>query len=352
MREKRETPIDAPSAWTRDQLLADPSWVVRPTPAEVGEIEAAVVGVNRRGLRAAEFAREDFPLPTFSAKLARALHDLEHGRGVVLLRGLPFDGADEDRAAKILWGLGTYLGRALRQIPRTNLRGYKDNLIGHIVDQGLDYNAPNTPGSGTSAEQAPHCDASDLICLLCVRPAAAGGISKLASSMTVYNALLREAPDVLDTLYEGFFHDLRREVAPDSDQELTPHRVPVYSFYKGELSCNFNSKTVEMGARKINRPLSPAERRAIDTMLEIAARPALTVEMALETGDLQIINNYTVLHSRDGWRDPEDPRLKRLMMRLWLSTPGTRAIAPDFAGGYVTGALHDVADAARDRAYA
>lgn len=349
MSDKRLTPIDEPSAWYRDDLMRDQSWVVRASADHVAEIDAAVASVDAKGLRAAEFTRDDFPLPTFGRSLADALHALEHGRGVVLLKGLPFAGADEDRAAKILWGLGTYLGRALRQIPRTNLRGYKDNLIGHIVDQGLDYNAPNTPGSGTSAEQAPHCDSSDLICLLCVRPALEGGTSKIASSMTVYNTLLKEAPDVLDTLYEGFFHDLRREVAPGSNLELTPHRVPVYSFYKGVLSCNFNSKTVEMGALKLGKPLAPHERRAIETMREIATRPELTVEMALETGDLQIINNYTVLHSRDGWRDPQDPALKRLMLRLWLKTFAAREVAPNFAGGYVTGALHDVAGA---RAYA
>ncbi|BBK40421.1 hypothetical protein STVA_04410 [Allostella vacuolata] len=348
MSDRLLSPISALSAWTRDDMARDQSWIVRPTRRHVEEIDAAVARVQAAGLRPSEFTRADFPLPTFEAVLADVLDSLEHGRGAVLFKGLPIDGVDERRAATVLWGLGLYLGRALRQIPRTNLGGYRDNLIGHIVDQGLDYNQPNVPGSGTSAEQMPHCDSSDLIALFCVRPATSGGVSKVASSMTVYNTLLREAPDVLETLYRGFYHDLRREVAPGSTQELTPHRVPVYSFYKGVLSCNFNSKTVEMGARKTNRPLEAEERRALDTMLEIATRPELTVEMPLETGDLQVINNYTVLHSRTGWTDA-DPARRRLMLRLWLKTFNAREVAPDIAGGYVTGALHDVAGA---RAYA
>jgi hypothetical protein len=158
--------------------------------------------------------------------------------------------------------------------------------------------------------------------------------------MTVYNHLLREAPEVVETLYRGFHHDLRKEVAPGSTLELTPRRVPVYSFYKGVLSCNFNSKTVEMGALKVGRPLAADERAAIDAMLEIATRPELTVEMPLETGDLQVINNYTVLHSRTGWTD-ENPERKRLMLRLWLKTFSPREVAPDIEGGYVTGGGDD-----------
>lgn len=338
-------PIRDASAWTRADLERDRSWEIHLTPVQAQEVSAAVAVVARRGLRGAEFAREDFPLPGFAPVLAEALEELEHGRGAILFRGLPMDGKDEERAARIVWGLGLHLGRPLRQIPRVNLAGYKDNLIGHITDQGIDYSAPNAIGSGTSAEQMPHVDGSDLVGLLCVRPAGdGGGVSRIASSMAIWNALLERAPDVIETLEEGFLHDLRGDEAKGTGP-LTPHRIPVYSRFGGVLSCNFNSKTVEQAARKRGEALNARERRALDAVLSLALDPAYQVEMRLETGDLQVLNNYTVLHSRTAWRDPPDPSRKRLMLRLWLKSFVARPLAPNFAGGYVTGAAHDVARA-------
>lgn len=338
-------PIRDASAWTRDSLERDRSWEIRLTPPQAAEVASAVAGVAARGLRGAEFAREDFPLPTLAPVLADALEELEHGRGVVLFRGLPMDGSDEEGAARIVWGLGLYLGRPLKQNPRVNLANYRDGMIGHITDQGIDYNAPNAIGSGTSAEQMPHVDGSDLVGLLCVRPAEdGGGVSRISSSMAIWNALLERAPDVIPTLEDGFLHDLRGEeqkgVGP-----LTPHRIPVYSHFGGVLSCNFNSKTVEQAARKRGDSLTETERRALDAVLDVALDPAYQVEMRLGTGDFQVLNNYTVLHSRTAWRDPPEAARKRLMLRLWLKSFASRPLAANFAGGYVAGTTYDVAGA-------
>ena len=340
-----QQPIRDASAWNRAALEGDRSWEIHLTPAQVEEVSTAVVHVAGKGMRGAEFGREDFVLPTLAPVLAGALEELESGRGVVLFRGLPVDPRDEEGAARIVWGLGLHLGRPLKQINRVNLAGYKDNLIGHITDQGIDYNAPNAIGSGTSAEQMPHVDGSDLVGLLCVRPAEdGGGVSRISSSMAIWNALLEQAHDVIETLQDGFLHDLRGDEAKGSGP-LTPYRIPVYSRLGGVLSCNFNSKTVEQAARKRGEALTPAERRALDAVLSVALDPAYQVEMRLETGDFQVLNNYTVLHSRTAWRDPPEATRKRLMLRLWLKSFVSRPLAANFAGGYVTGAAHDTSHA-------
>jgi hypothetical protein len=40
--------------------------------------------------------------------------------------------------------------------------------------------------------------------------------------------------------------------------------------------------------------------------------------MDLEPGDIQLVNNYTILHSRTGFVGGELPHQKRHMLRLWL----------------------------------
>ena len=51
--------------------------------------------------------------------------------------------------------------------------------------------------------------------------------------------------------------------------------------------------------------LAMRERNALDDMLALATHQNFAAEMRLETGDLQLVNSYSVLHSRTGWKDPE-----------------------------------------------
>jgi len=339
-------PVGEPCAWRAAELDADPQWRIRLSRAQAGEVASAVAELRRRGARAAEFAREDFPLPTLAPLLARVSHDLEHGRGCVLLSGLPVAPGEPEDAARVLWGIGAYLGRALRQHARVNLGGYRDDLVGTIVDQGLDYNAPNVFGSATGAEQMPHTDPADVVGLLCVRPAASGGVSRIASAMAVYNELRARRPELLDILFEGFHHDLRGQEAGAT--ATTPRRMPVFSRCEGRLACIFNSKTVLAAQQKTGIALTPLEREALDAVVALALDPAFQVEMNLQPGDLQLLNNYTILHSRTAWTDA-DPARRRTMLRLWLKVPEARPLAPDIAGGYSAGAHYDIAQQAAAR---
>lgn len=328
-------------AWRADALRQDGSWAWRLSAAQVDELRSAVAAVRARGLRAAEFSRDDFRLPGLEARLAGVLDELEEGRGFTLLRGLPVDASDEEDAARLLWGIGTHLGRALRQHERVNVGGFRDNLLAHIVDQGLDYNAPNVHGSATSAEQAPHTDPADVVGLLCVRPVPTGGMSRLASAMAVFNELRATRPDLVEVLVQGYAHDLRDQQAPQIGTRVTPRRIPVYSEFAGKLSCVFNSKTVLAAEKKTGVPLSEIEREALDAMVDLSLRDDLRFDMSLETGDLQLLNNYTMLHSRTAWKDT-GPDSRRVMMRLWLKVPNARSLAAGVAGGYSSGAHYDV----------
>ena len=50
-------------------------------------------------------------------------------------------------------------------------------------------------------------------------------------------------------------------------------------------------------------------------------RPELMYTMYLEPGDMQILNNYTMFHSRTHYEDFDAPEEKRCLFRLWLAPP-------------------------------
>jgi alpha-ketoglutarate-dependent taurine dioxygenase len=38
----------------------------------------------------------------------------------------------------------------------------------------------------------------------------------------------------------------------------------------------------------------------------------------MQRGDMQFVNNRTVLHSRTAFQDHEEPRRRRHLLRLWM----------------------------------
>ena len=324
-------PVSDASAWYGPAMARDPSWAVPLSDAMREELLAATRAVRARGLGMAEFGRADFPLPLTGPLLAETMDQVLHGRGFVLLRRLPIEGLDEATLKALYWGVGQYLGNAVTQ----NRQG---DLIATIRDQGLDVNALNVKPSQTNAEQRPHTDPGDVVTLLCINAAKSGGLSRIASSMTIFNEILSAYPEELPYLYRGFHHDLRGDASDAAPFGCTPRPVPVYRWRDGKLSCVFNASSVKDAQRRMGRMVPEHEMRALDRMVELARSDALRLDMEFAPGDMQLLNNYTIVHWRTEFQDHAEPERKRRLLRFWLSVEDARPLDPLLMSGYIAGA--------------
>lgn len=324
-------PVTEPSAWKSAQFEANESFIEFLTPDEIEEIGQAVRYVRENGLKTFAFERNDFPAPAFAERLARASYEVEHGRGFVILRGMPMDRYDQDDIYAITWAIGKMIGEPLSQ----NARG---DLIGAVTDVGSDYeNDMNARGYLSRADLPWHCDYADCSVLVCVRPAKTGGGLLISSSMTVYNTILEEHPEYIDILSKGFPWDLRGEGVTGTLEEVTDHDIPVYSYYEGRLSCSFNGRRIKSARPKIGTEFTDIELAAVESIYEIASRAENKICLAIQAGDIQLMNNHMIFHARDKYEDHSDPALKRLQLRLWINLENGRALAPEFIDRYNTG---------------
>jgi hypothetical protein len=76
--------------------------------------------------------------------------------------------------------------------------------------------------------------------------------------------------------------------------------------------------------------LTAKQIEALDLFDAIAARPGMAISFQMEPGDLQIANNYCVLHARTHFEDYEDFAQRRHLLRLWLAAPNSRELPPCF----------------------
>ena len=73
----------------------------------------------------------------------------------------------------------------------------KGHLIGHIKDIGHDASKPDTRLYATNVAQPWHNDGpADLVSLLCLKSAKQGGSSSWGSSISVYNEMVKRAPEL------------------------------------------------------------------------------------------------------------------------------------------------------------
>lgn len=67
----------------------------------------------------------------------------------------------------------------------------------------------------TAANIRFHCDPADIVGLLCIQPAMRGGKSRLVSTVTLFNELLKQKTHLVSRLFEPFRMDLRGETKKD-----------------------------------------------------------------------------------------------------------------------------------------
>jgi hypothetical protein len=305
----RLEPITGPAAWLGAELARRPeSWTRRLAPAEIAELEAALRAVRARGLALGETRREDFPLPTLAPVVAGWAREILGGRGFLLLRGLPVARWGDEDSALVFWGLGQHLGRPGAQNP-------EGELLGHVVDMHEEAANPNVRRYRTRGDIRFHCDLADAVGLLCLRTAQRGGASRIASSVSVYNAILARRPDLSSRLFEPFLLDSRDE----QRQGARPwFPVPPCRFAGGRLSTFWHSDYFRSVVRHPGAPpFTKSEQELLDLYEELAGSPELRLDMQFEPGDVQLISNHSVVHARTAYEDA--PGHERHLLRLWLS---------------------------------
>ena len=318
-------PQDGAATWRGAQIAADPTWCVELDARAIGEIEGAAAQLLERKANLAALVPDDVRLPTLASRLRQWRADLLHGRGFLLLRGLPVARYTREEVAAIFLGLGAHLGRARSQ----NAKGH---VLGHVCDLGLASSDPNVRIYQTRERQTFHTDSCDIVGLLCLREARRGGDSLLVSALTVFNALREQAPQSLARLLRPMAHDRRGEV-PAGQQPWFP--MPVYSWHAGLLTVFYQRQYYDSAQRFADAPrLSDEDVAALDAFDALANDDRLVLRMRLAPGDVQFVHNHVLLHDRTGFEDWPEPERRRHLLRLWLAPPDARELPPWFAARY------------------
>ncbi len=217
-------------------------------------------------------------------------------------------------------------GEVMRDI-RDEGMGVAAKLYGATIDASGKQFLSSGARTLSSGQLRFHTDRCDVVGLLCVRQASEGGVSKLASSATVYNEILKRRPDLHALLCKPI---PRSRFGEEAGGEHVVYDLPVFGVRDGKLTSHFSLTYIENAQMLPSvRKLTDAEHEAIQMLMDVAEE--VCFEMRFAPGDMQLLNNHVIYHGRTAFKDDARTGEDRLLMRLWLSVPNSRALPEDHA---------------------
>jgi hypothetical protein len=304
------TPIASAAAWRGRDLppLEEMAHVLSRNERE--EMAAAVRHALATGKETKSLAAADFPLPLLSRRFPEWRKALMEGVGFQVIRGVPLESWSRVEGELFFWCFGLHLGSPGEQNP-------EGDLLGHVVDTGDQAEDEHVRLYRTAANIDYHCDAADVVGLLCLNRAKAGGQSRIVSSVAVFNELLARRPELVPRLFEPFHLDIRDKAVNAAGSSLP---IPPCRYAGSVLRTFYHADYFRSVQRHDDVPrLSDAERELMDTYEAIAMEEGMYLDMDLQPGDIQLLSNHSILHARTAYVDHDDPARKRHLLRLWLS---------------------------------
>jgi hypothetical protein len=130
------------SAWTSDELAADPTWQFELDAAAREALVSAVLRHDTKTTEILDLSAADVDLGAARDVIERAFREAEHGRGIALVSGLPRAELSEEQFALLTWLIGLHVGVARPQ-------GKASQYLAAVRDIGTVYRS--TTGRGYSS---------------------------------------------------------------------------------------------------------------------------------------------------------------------------------------------------------
>ncbi|KAG6836311.1 hypothetical protein H0H93_009231 [Arthromyces matolae] len=288
--------LESPLVWEGQDWKSEKQWVYELNEAELKEIDDAVRYFHNLNLPFGLISKETFPLPTLGPALIKLARELHYGRGFFVLRTIPVDSYSREDNVLIYTGVSSWVA------PSRGLQDKNGGVLSHIKDLTSAHSGAVGGPAYTTDKQVFHTDlGSDLVSLFALEIAAEGGVSRISSSWRVYNDLAENRPDLIRTLSEPW--------AVDEWNVEHPYSLRPLLYYLDEKIIIQYARRYFTGFLGLPRsstipPLTEAQAEALDSLHFLAEKYSLGLNF--QKGDIQYINNLSIFHARDGFRDNEE----------------------------------------------
>jgi Taurine catabolism dioxygenase TauD, TfdA family len=308
------------SSWAKHDL-SEKDYFVRLQSVCVGEMRRILTDLRTHMLPTVLLTPDEYPMPACLEAMTHVRKMLDEGRGFAIIDRIPVEDMAVEEAIAVFWLLSTMIGRPVAQ-----------KIDGTMIYDVWDTGQKPAPGSGirrdkTNSELSYHTDNSyndsppEYVSLLCLRSAKSGGLSRIISFQTIHNEIVRKGRSLLPRFYRPYWFDRQREHLPE---EETVFSAPIFEHDGEQLRSRLSLHQIRGGYTLKREPMNGSTEASLALLEEIFQDENLAIEINLQPGWIQYLNNRVVGHARTFFEDFPEPERKRHLIRLWLRNSGRR----------------------------
>ncbi|WP_233237867.1 TauD/TfdA family dioxygenase [Bordetella sp. LUAb4] len=314
------TQLQGPAVWKGPDIDWRTHGLHVLSPQEVAEIDAALAHLKAQGdVDFPDITPENFPLQKVGTLMRGLPQRLQDSVGFLMLRGLPRERYSDDDMAKVYFGLASYMGRPMTQ-------SYLGDMLGHVMD--VSDLEPKSRGYRKGGGQLMHTDSCDVIGLMCLRTAKSGGDSRITSALTVHNYMAEHHPEHFRVLCEGLWLKRADEDGRHATRTYSENKVPFFVEQNGRVVCYLPTGYARLCEKSGQRPYTQEESDALYRVRKVAAMPEHFLDMGFKDGDIQFLNNRSMVHGRTDYEDYPEIEQRRHLMRIWIRAKDWDAMPP------------------------
>lgn len=250
--------------------------------------------------------------------LERAMSSVKYGRGLFLLRGVPINRMDESECEAFIRSIGSRIGVLSPMDADGSLVHRVEAIEGDGVRRGYQ----------TRGALALHNDSCDFIVFLAMRSPRTGGERRVASAVKALHGVVARS----STLARRLCDPIKLPRYFNGVDATQVHELPLVAFAGAEPVFVVKPGYVRHLARSGVNPFRDEEHeRAYDLFLEELNKEQNVSSWGVEIGDLEIYDNFRVLHARNAYSDGDNDSHRRSLLRVWVADPDGSPLPDAFA---------------------
>ena len=309
-----QQPFKNPKAWARADI-SPADWTVTLGAAALAEIDAVAKSLRQQNLPLYMLKPEQFALTATAKHMQEARRRAYDGIGFAVVDRLPLDEWTLDEAKAIEWLLLNLVSPPVaQQADGPIFRDIKETENRSKYNQGLTQDRLTFHTDNSGNRNLPNFST-----LMCLHKAEEGGLSEYCTIYSLYNAMLKDAPEQLNRLFQPFYHN-RQDIQIPGEPDVS--WAPAIGYDGERLLSRYSLNKIPSGYQRAGAELDNLGRDALETAQAIIRKRDLSAKYMLERGQILIFNNREGLHHREGFKNGETVETQRHLLRVWLRDEG------------------------------
>jgi hypothetical protein len=242
-----KTPFKNPKAWTRTEI-SPVDWEVPLGDAALKELDAVIKSLRLQNLPVYMLNPAQFELSATQARMQEARRRAYDGLGFAVVDRLPLDDWSVEEAHTAMWLILSQVSQPVAQSANGQIfRDIKETADRGLYNQGLTQERLTFHTDNSGNRNLPNFST-----LMCLYKAEEGGTSEYCTMYSLYNAMMKDAPEQLDRLFQPFLHN-RQDIQIPGEPEVI--WAPAIGYDGERLLSRFSLNKITTGYKRVGQEL-------------------------------------------------------------------------------------------------